>query len=917
MGSAHVALRVSDLVGRDAELRLLGKRISEAADGRGCSVLLAGEPGIGKTRLADAAAGRARRCGFRVVWGRCRETEGAPPFWPWVQILRGLVTGSGAAEPTDLRTLLDSSPKTARSADRFQLFDATVTYLLGEAHRQPMLLVFDDLHRADHSSLQLLRFLIPGVRDGRVFVIGTYRNTEVPPSHPLFTLIGETCGGVGVDVIELEGLTLQETTHLVASHMPAAAQLRAKEFHERSGGNPFFLTEILRLRPEVGETVPNTVRAAISARIARLPPATHRVLSLAAVLGREFRPELLASFDGAGIAETHRHLASAVSAGFVLANAEAEGGYRFTHVLIREALYEAIPLARRIQLHDRVVRILESSAGTGLAGPSDVATHAARALRTSEERQRAVRLAVRAAVLARDRLAHEEAADWFSRALDLGVDSDDERFELLLELGQAAGRAFRVAPARSAYERAWALADRQGSNHRLTQAALGLGDVIVSAGTVDTGLVWMLEQSLDRAEPADRQGRIRLTARLSVEIYWSAQLPKARQLAAEAVAAARRLGDTRTLAVSLAAQQFVLRGPDHLSERIRLGTELVGHACVLGDEQLELNARRLLLADRLQVGPETAATDFEELAALAERTRRPLAQWYLRTNRVIWATMAGRCEEALGIVAEAEAFGRRIGARPTAVYAAFQHFAVLHELGRSGESVDELRAAIREFPVVIALRCTLALSLAEAGRQLEAEAMFTDLVAGDCRAVPPDALWMSGLAMLAMAAAKLDRPAEAATLHRLLLPHVGKVVQQGVVMWWGAVDHYLGLTAMVTGRWDEAEVRFQAGLQLHEAWAAVPFIRASVDGLAELLRRRAGPGDRLRASNLTDRWVAKLTGREREILQLLAVGAANKQIARQLDISIHTVERHIANVYNKIGVRNRAEATAFALRNAD
>ena len=921
MASPQTALGASDLVGRGAELSLLDRRVTEAADGRGGMVLLAGEPGIGKSCLADEAARLARSRGFRVVWGRCRETEGAPPFWPWTQILRGVLAGSGITAPADLQPLLDSRPQAGRDADRFQLFDAVTTLLLDRAHHQPLLVVLDDLHRADHSSLLLLEFLTPAVGDAPLLLIGTFRDTEVSAPHPLFTILGEGASGGGVDLLELGGLTPADTARLVAGQAPAGTPLRAEELQQRCDGNPFFMTELLRLRPGVGEAVPTTVSAAISARVQRLPASTRRVLALAAVLGREFAPPLLAVLDGSPSEEIDARLGPAVTGGLVRPNADAAGrhGYRFTHVLVREALYDAIPPSRRSALHDLVVRTLEGAAApsaTGpsdLGGPSDLASHAIKAVRTLDERRRAIRLAVRAAELARGRLAHEEAADWFGRALDLGIDSDDERFELLVEFGRSAGRAFRVEPARTAFEQAWALAVRRGWSRRLPTVALGLGDVIVSAGTVDAGLVRLLEQSLELADPADRQARIRLTARLSVEIYWSPRLPQARQFAADAVAAARRLDDAQTLAVSLAALQFVLRGPDQLSERVRLGAELVGLARALGDEQLELNGRRLLLADRLQVDPGAAAAELDELTALAERSRRPLAQWYVMINKGIWATMAGRCEEALGIAAETEAFGRRIGARPTAVYTALQRFAVLRDLGRAGESVPELRAAIHQFPVVIALRCALTVALAEAGRREEAEALLTGLVAEDCRAVPPDALWMSGITTLAIAAAKLDRPAEAATLHELLLPHTGKIVQQGVVAWWGAVDHYLGLTAMTLERWDDAERAFRSALRLHESWSAVGFIQASLNGLAGMLRRRAAPGDRLRASQLTDSGTAELTGREREILRLVASGAANKEIARKLTISIHTVERHVANVYTKIGARNRAEATAFAL----
>jgi DNA-binding CsgD family transcriptional regulator len=754
---------------------------------------------------------------------------------------------------------------------------------------------------------------VPAVRDAPLLLIGTYRDTEVDQSHPLFAIIGEVGGSVGVDLVALEGLTLCDVTRMLAGRPTTGARLHAEELHRRSGGNPFFLAEILRLRADVGEAVPPTVSAAISARTRRLPAATRRVLAHAAVFGREFTPRLIAVLDDAPIVEIDAHLGPAVSGGLIHRTGHADGGYRFTHVMVREAIYEAIPPAPRAELHDQVVRTVDGASSDGYRmAPSDLASHAARTVRTDEERRRAIRFAVRAAVAARDRLAHEGAAAWFARALELGIDTTEERFGLLLELGDSAGRASHIDQARTAYQQAWAVAEGAGWSSRLPEVALGLGNVIVSAGTVDAGLVRMLELSLDRVDPADRRSRIRLAARLSVEIYWSAELPRARRLAAEAVAAARRLGDQRTLAVSLAAQQFVLRGPESLSERVRLGSELVELARQLGDEQLELNGRRLLLADRLQVDPAAAAADFDELAALAERTRRPLAQWYVMINRGIRATMAGRGEEALAIVAAAETYGRRIGAGPTAVYAAFQRFAAHRDLGRAGESEDELRAAIHRFPGVITLRCALTVALAEAGRRDEAEALLGDLVASDCRGVPPDALWMSGLAMLATAATRLGRRAEAATLHRLLLPHTGKIVQQGVVAWWGAVDHYVGLTAATLRRWDDAEAAFRSGLRLHETWAAVALVRASLDGLAAVPRGPDGP--RSWVSAPTERRVAGLTSREDEVLRLLASGAANKQIAHRLNISIHTVERHVANVYLKIGVRNRSEATAFALR---
>lgn len=885
------------LVGRDGELGILGRHLAAAAAGSGRTVLVSGEPGIGKTRLAAEVAHRARGQGLRPVWGRCRETEGAPPFLPWAQIVRGI----GAGADPGLRPLLDPHAQAARGADRFQLFDGVTGCLVEQARREPLLVVLDDLHRADRSSLHLLDVAVHALGDAPVLLLGTFRDTEVGPGHPLHATLGES----DVAWLPLPALTVDDAARLATDLAPAGAVLPPAELHRRSGGNPFFLTELLRHHPAHGEAVPATVSAAISARVGRLPDDTRRLLTVAAVLGREFRPPLLAELAEVAVERVDDLLGPAVAAGLIRRPVEGDV-HSFAHVLIREAVYEAVPPSRRATWHGRVVDIVEASVPEGGRSPndrnpndrspSDLASHAVRAVRTPEERRRALRLTTRAGAAARDRLAHDEAAAWFGRALELGVDTRDERYALLMELGRCAGRASQVERAREAFDRAWALAG--GEPRRAADVALALGEVIDSAGGVDAGLVRMLEEALERAD--DRASRIALTSRLAAAIYWSPRLPEARRLAADAVSAARHLGDDRTLAVALAAQQFALRGPEHLAERLELGEELVGRSRALHDEPLEIQARRLLLADRLQTEPGLADTEFRALDAVARRTRRPLARWYVMINECLRAGLGGAPEDALALVDAAEAFGRRIGAPPARMYGVAQRFVLRRECGRGAESEDELRAIGLEYPRLVTLRCALAVLLAEDGQATEAGALVGELTRDGCAAVPRDALWASSLALLTVAAHRLGSTGDAATLHRLLLPHSGGIVLQGLVAWWGAVDQYLGLAASTLGRREDAERSFRAALALHGAWAATPFVRASLHGLESVRDGAAAPSG--------------LTGREEEVLRLLAEGAANKQIARRLHISVHTVERHVANVYTKIGVNNRAAATAFVLQ---
>src|SRR3954468_14869021 len=267
------------LVGRAAELSVLDRRVAEAAGGRGGLVFIAGEPGIGKSRLAEEAGRRAYGRGGRVVWGRCRETEGAPPFWPWTQVLRGLLGDTRGGDLGDLGPLLEGGARAPEAADRFRLFDAVLALLSECADRQPLVLILDDLHRADSASLLLLDFVAPALRDRAVLLVGTLRTTEIAPA--LFAVVGERAAAA--EVLARTGLGVTDIGRLADALAPADARLSAEDLHRRSDGNPFFVTELLRLGPESGESVPATVGAAIAARVPRLPEATRRILTMAAV----------------------------------------------------------------------------------------------------------------------------------------------------------------------------------------------------------------------------------------------------------------------------------------------------------------------------------------------------------------------------------------------------------------------------------------------------------------------------------------------------------------------------------------------------------------------------------------------------------------------------------------------------------
>jgi DNA-binding CsgD family transcriptional regulator len=926
VASRLVAASRSGLIGRGRVLSRVLAHLAEVAAGRGHLVLFSGEPGIGKTRLASAVTEVAVGLGFNTAWGSCRETEGAPPYWPWAQIFRA-TQASNQVRDAVLAPLLNPVQVDIGETDRFRLFDAATQALMNAAANRPLLIVLDDIHRADEASLMLLRFIFPAVRNTPLMVLGSYRDTDITPIHPVTRVIGEIAGDASFDLIELAGFTRTETAEFICQAAGTAEAVKVTALYERTDGNPFFLTELLRLGPALGDGVPSTVEAAIGARLRRLPESTQELLMLAAVLGRDTDGRLLAEIAERDIQDVVGALTPALKHRLITTHPHAPGDYRFGHVLVQQAVYATLSAERRLNLHDRVATVLERSVREDPDHADTLAYHAAQAVNTAGGRQRAFVTACRAARHAADRLADETAAAWYTRALALAPPNDDQRFALLVDLGRVAGRVGKAEQAQSAYEQAWTMALRSGQPRQAGIAALGLGQVVVSSGTIDAGLVDMLDTTLGRLEPTEDELRVRLTARLATELYWG-QLPRSRQLGSRAVTAARGVNDQPTLAAALAAQQFVLRGPDHLQERLELGEELLQLARKLGDDQLELHTRRILFSDQLRIDLTAADSQLEALDELARRARRPIARWYTLVFRAVRATMVGRSREAETLVDQAEELGNRIGAQPASMYATAQRFILYRNLGRVGEREDSLRRQIALHPTMIALRTKLSLLLAETGRYAESTALLDELAADHCAALPRDLLWLASVTALAETATTLDHAEHAASLHEVLAPYRGQVAEFGVAGWCGAVDRVLALTATTLRRWDDAEAAFHSALRTHEAWGAVPLIKATLHGYATMLRRRAAVGDRERATRLigeaahlqrsatlrrTAARAGQLTAREIDVLNLIAQGASNKEIARRLALSVHTVERHIANVYAKIGVRNRAEATAYQL----
>jgi DNA-binding CsgD family transcriptional regulator len=867
------------LVGRDAELTVLDALITQARAGAGGVVLLTGEPGVGKTRLARA--GTEHAAGTTVTWGACRESEGAPPLWPWVQVLRHLggprIT-AGAAEG---------------AAARYRLYERVGETLRESAKDQPHLLVIDDLHRADEASLRLLAYLSETLWPAPIGLVVAYRDTEVPPASLTANVVAGLARGPGRRRCELAGLSQAS----VARWLGAAGLdgVDPADLHARTGGNPLFISESIQLltdgsRPDAPL---RSVGEVIRERLAPLPPGCREALEVASVLGRDFEYPPLAAALQVSPAAAVAALDPAVNARLIGPVGDRAGAYRFVHTLIRDAVEEQLTPSRRAGLHARVFAALRD---TGWGQAADLAHHAAQGRPDVSDEVAAD--AARSAAEAADRLlAWEDAATWWRTAIALSPVRDGLDTDLQMRLGRSLLFAGQVDQARECFEVAAREAARTGDGVTLAASALAAGDTVAEVAA-DHRLVALLDLAL-RHPGVPAGPRARLTARRAIAIYWQpGGQDESRRVSSQAVTLAEQAADTEALGAALIARQFTLRGPGFLEDRLSAGLAVLDIASRLGDQDLLFRAHQWLVPDRFQAGALTeVAADVEQMAAIADARRSPLQRWWVLIYRGLLAGFAGRDAEAEGLAHDAAALGRRLGLPAADAYRIGQLSRIYWKQGRLSELDDDIAGAVVRFPGLVTLRCMRALASATAGRRADAAAEIEALADGTFAALPRDSLYLASLAILAEAAVTCRITDAARKILAELTPYAARNLIQGVPVGWGAAAWYIARLEWLLGRHAEATSSAATAQRLHRQWGAAGL----GDPLAGLRREAVAAA-------------APLSHRETEVITLLSSGRENAEIAAVLGVSVHTVERHVANIFIKIAVRNRAEATAWAHR---
>jgi tetratricopeptide (TPR) repeat protein len=863
-------------VGRQRARKVLETAWRRARNGERQLVVVEGDSGIGKTRLATEMAAAAESEGGKTLLGRA-VGDALVPFFPFVEALSShaarlrpdqlrSIAGPGAPYlayllpglPASRRQDRRSEAEAEASSHRYLMFEAVVALLNAIAAPAGAVLILDDLHQADPSTVQLLEHVARHQSPARLLIIGT-----VTTPSPVAGVLADLAAGGLADRMTLDGLSGDEVSELlvaVTGRNGGTPVGLARAVTDLTAGVPLFVVEMGKGLAELDSRqaealaadlpIPERIRAILERQLSRAAPFVTNLLATASVIGTSFDAGVLAALCRQPESTVAGQLEAAVAAGLVHDDAAA-GQYRFAHQLVRRALLERVGAPTRAQLQGELANILigpDAPAGTS---PALVAHHFAQAARFHAHQ--AVTYGVQAGDHAMSLLAFEDAAALYRRAVASlrSFDHPDPRLESRIQvaLGRAHQAAYQRSEAMLAFRRAGELAVSRADDETLADAAWGL---MVSAefSSTDNEAVELLRQALAAFDTADGSLRARLTAGLA-RVLPSGD-PEAAGLAQAAVEMARRVNQPATLAWVLSAAVLVTWTPDNMRWRQAATDEVIALAGELGWVELAMDARnwRSAMFEEL--------TDFEQ----ADADRASVERWATQSRRPFFTglTAMRRAERALleGRYQDAEDDAGRMlaaGSDSPDFFAAYgaQLLLLRRDQGRLAE-IDALVAAqLAEAPHVPAWQVAQAVVDNGLGRRSAARRRLAALAADRVAGLPRDWLWLLTTTLLVDVCADLGALEVADEMHAALSSFSGKVAVLGHgIAASGAVDGPLGRLETMQQEWVAAERHLAGAMALNRRIGAAPALARTQLGYAELLLGRDRPGDRGQAAGLLD-----------------------------------------------------------------
>ncbi len=921
------------LVGRHRELAEIERLLAAALAGRGATVLVTGEAGIGKSTVLAEALSRARERGVPTAVGRATSDDDAPALWPWSHLVAELRSANVAADLVD-PTEISPAPGESAATLAFRRRDAVARALIAGARADGLVLGLEDLHWADEETLRLFTHLAATVPEGRLLLLGTSRDA----------MSGDTDQA---NLLPLSGLAVPD----IARWLRADSEVdpaRAAELRRYTGGNALFLREVIRLldheeqleRPIADLGVPDRIQRLVRHRLGDLSSHCRTVVGAAAVLGDDLDGAVLGSIVAADVAEVGPAVEEALFAELLAEDPAEPTRLRFSHVLVRLACYEDLDRATRIRWHERAAEVLGGAGDDRRA--AEVARHRLRAATDSESTRRAVAACGRAARAALGSLGFDDAIRWAQTGLDLigGRDSDD-RDALELDLAEGLYRAGRpedaLRPCRAVMDRA---------------AATGRADLAARAALVIRGIGGPVAAEVltlcDRAEVLLRDDETgdhaQVLAQRAIVLIEFGRIAESAELASRALQLAEASEDPDARLLALHARHDALAGPDDIVERLavaeRAGQLARGRA---NRADVAFWAHLWRIEDNLQLGRmHEVARNERSLVHLVDTLGWPIGRWHLVRLHAALALMGGDFPAAIAATEEGVELAFR-GQDPTARLLSLGsrlNIAMYTEYPVPLDGHIEEMAAIagpETPPIGLAL---FAAHLAWRGDLAAAHALLEQLVP-QLATLPRDARWLPTVAETGEASALLGDREAAQWCYAALSPYATRylISASGV---WGSASYFLGVLAEAIGDFDSAMRHLDEAARLEAAIGAVVQQARTELACAQLLVRRAAAGDRARAKWLATNArraaekhrmiyvaadarrvlevlrgkaqepVAALTAREREIVALVAEGRSNRDVARHLVLSERTVETHVRNALMKLELANRTQLAAWA-----
>jgi DNA-binding SARP family transcriptional activator len=811
------------MLGRQQELAQLRDALDRAREGQTAFALLSGPAGIGKSRLVEEISLPAEEQGWVLALGQCTQDAGSPPMWPWFSVLEALGT------PLDLGDA-------GEAGSIFRVRADLVARIRRAAERQPLLLVLEDLHWADASTLAVLRLLVQTVAGDRMMVVGTWRSTS--PSSSDLSALAEAFARRHAVRCELGGLD----EHVERQLFEAVAgrdlpEERAAALHHRTGGSPFYVVEFARLATASDDVrdqllgsneLPASIREVLGRRLSELPDGTVGVLRSAAVLGHSFDLETLGDVtqsDPTGLLDA---IEPALTAG-LLAEERPEV-FSFSHALVADALIASTSATRLARTHQLIAEILERRPGR----EAEVARHwQAAGPRHVGRAWRALSAAARTASAL---YAHLEAAQMLQVALDLQSSDREATAEDRLELLRQAQDACRWAAMRpeliALVEQAVLLATSVDDVVRAAEAAtVPSGMIWRSApdGEINDVVVGALRAAAQTLPASEAALRCRVLTALTIELYEVTDLQERVALCDEAIATARELDDPALLGDLLVQAAIATWAPSTAAFRLRAAEEAV--ALAHGADRRYSSAMALTLLANVH-GELGRPADLRDAARSAREVASELkvvyAELALDVFELAWAAAAGDVAACDAILAAARGHLHLLdiaGADGGLPFGPFDLYALQLWRGQASEAVPALAAEAQSRP---RLRILVALALARADRLPEAVEHVDLVQVGDSLEREDELacpLWCAAAEM----AYHLGETELAELAYRLLEPYAGRGSgADGFFL--GPVDAFLALAARATGDRAGARAHADRALELVDSWG-LPLVRAWLEEL--------------------------------------------------------------------------------------